>query len=516
MKIRSNHLLNFTNIAAKVLTITLLIIFGISAFKSNNYEVLFIDERMLVDDIYNIWLLDDVFNRFDEVDNILFKNLLIFFIEFAYGGDLRYGRLWSNFFVIFAGPIMFFGDVALITFSRILNISLFFIGNFLLVRYLVKKEYQWIALLAIYSLPSVEYFHRIPKPDTFLILFVALGIKFIIKEEYNKAVFFLAIASFIKINTVVLFGFLGIYILFNLKENKVSFILRSFLISIAALFIVNPILIIPPIKFGSYSLPNFYQIYFQWITSQGSNGEDISLLLSTPEKWLTTLAKFYKLSPSFNLLFLILFMLFTFSGIYIVAKNKDQLSATLIFVSLLYLLFYFLFIERQYTHYLHLPLTLLLLSIFKNLEISKINYFGKVMTFVFLTFVLLGAFSNYERFVAEKTFNANDRYGYTNIDNEIDAIMLVDKIIEEINDIYENNEDLNKNLVYWHPDLFVPRNGITYNELFFVREYWGSKDRPSDALIESDIFVTYTDYENYESESIEKKRIQNIFLYFKK
>ena len=98
MKIRSNHLLNFTNIAAKVLTITLLIIFGISAFKSNNYEVLFIDERMLVDDIYNIWLLDDVFNRFDEVDNILFKNLLIFFIEFAYGGDLRYGRLWSNFF----------------------------------------------------------------------------------------------------------------------------------------------------------------------------------------------------------------------------------------------------------------------------------------------------------------------------------------------------------------------------------------------------------------------------------
>ena len=228
MKIRSNHLLNFTNIAAKVLTITLLIIFGISAFKSNNYEVLFIDERMLVDDIYNIWLLDDVFNRFDEVDNILFKNLLIFFIEFAYGGDLRYGRLWSNFFVIFVGPIMFFGDVALITFSRILNISLFFIGNFLLVRYLVKKEYQWIALLAIYSLPSVEYFHRIPKPDTFLILFVALGIKFIIKEEYNKAVFFLAIASFIKINTVVLFGFLGIYILFNLKENKVSFILRSF------------------------------------------------------------------------------------------------------------------------------------------------------------------------------------------------------------------------------------------------------------------------------------------------
>ena len=38
MKIRSNHLLNFTNIATKVLTITLLIIFGMSAFKSNNMK----------------------------------------------------------------------------------------------------------------------------------------------------------------------------------------------------------------------------------------------------------------------------------------------------------------------------------------------------------------------------------------------------------------------------------------------------------------------------------------------
>ena len=39
--------------------------------------------------------------------------------------------------------------------------------------------------------------------------------------------------------------------------------------------------------------------------------------------------------------------------------------------------------------------------------------------------------------LSQKNFNANDRYGYTNIDNEIDAIMLVDKIIEEINDIYK-------------------------------------------------------------------------------
>lgn len=516
MNIKNYHLINITNNVARVFTFALIFTFIFNAFKSNSYEVLFIDERMLVDDIYNIWLLDDLYNRFENINNNLLKNLLIIFIEFSYGGDLRYGRLWSNFFVIFAGPTMFFGDIALITFSRILNILLFFIGNFFLVKHLVKKDYQWIALLTIYSLPSVEYFHRIPKPDTFLIFFVALALKFIIQEEYYKAVFFLAIASFIKINTVILFGILAIYIFFNLKKNKVSFVFRSFLITLSALFIVNPILIIPPIKLGNLQLPNFYQIYFQWITSQGSNGEEVSLSLSTPEKWLETLTKFYRLSPSLNILFLILFISFVFSGIYIVGKNKDKLSATLIFVSLFYLFFYFLFIERQYTHYLHLPLTLLVLSIFRNINISKSNNSAKIMAFIFIIFVISGAFSNYERFIAEKTFNANDRYGYTNLDNEVDATKLVDNVIGTINNIYKNNKNLNKNLVYWHPDLFLPRNGVTYNESFFVREYWGSKDKPSDALIEADIFVTYTDYQDYDSTSVEKKNIQNIFIYYKK
>ena len=163
----SNHLLNFTNNASRVLTFGILFVFIFNAFKSNNYEVLFIDERMLVDDIYNIWLFDDIFNRFRDISNIYLKNLFIFLTETSYGGDLRYGRLWSNFFVFFAGPATFFGDTAVISFSRILNISLFFFGNYLLVKYLVKKEFRWIALISIYSLPSVEYLHRIPKPDSF-------------------------------------------------------------------------------------------------------------------------------------------------------------------------------------------------------------------------------------------------------------------------------------------------------------------------------------------------------------
>ncbi len=510
----SNHLLNFTNNASRVLTFGILFVFIFNAFKSNNYEVLFIDERMLVDDIYNIWLFDDIFNRFRDISNIYLKNLFIFITETSYGGDLRYGRLWSNFFVFFAGPATFFGDTAVISFARILNISLFFFGNYLLVKYLVKKEFRWIALISIYSLPSVEYLHRFPKPDNFLILFVALGIKHIVEKDYYKAIFFLAVASFIKINTLILFAFLGLYILFEINEGKLKFIIKSSIISLIALLVVNPILIIPPIKIGSFNFPNFYKIYFQWLTSQGSNGENVSLNFSFPRIWIETLTKFYKLQTNLSFVFLFLFILLISIVIYQIVRNKDKLSGTLILVCLFYLLFYFLFIERQYTHYLHLPLTLLVLCFYKNLNFSSLKNYRIVLSIVLVFFISMGIFSNIERFNAEKTFNANYRYGYTNIDNENDAILLVNNILFEIRNIYSNNETLKKELVYWHPDLFVPRNGVTYNDSFFVREYWGSKDYPSDALSEADIFVTYTDYQLLDS--IEKLKIENIYIYYNK
>ena len=51
---------------------------------------------MLIDDIYNLWLLEDLYGRFINISNPILKNILIIFIELAYGGDLRYGRLWST------------------------------------------------------------------------------------------------------------------------------------------------------------------------------------------------------------------------------------------------------------------------------------------------------------------------------------------------------------------------------------------------------------------------------------
>ena len=89
-------------------------------------EVLFIDERILIDDIYNVWLVEDLYGRFENISNTFLKNILIIFIEMAYGGDLRYGRLWSNVFIIFIGPFTYISDTLVITASRVLNSILFF------------------------------------------------------------------------------------------------------------------------------------------------------------------------------------------------------------------------------------------------------------------------------------------------------------------------------------------------------------------------------------------------------
>ena len=122
----SNSLLKYMNYSFRAFSISLFLFYFFNSFQSNIYEVLFIDERMLIDDIYNIWLLEDLYGRFSNISNPILKNILIVFIELAYGGDLRYGRLWSNIFTLFVGPFSLISDNFVIIISRVFNASLFF------------------------------------------------------------------------------------------------------------------------------------------------------------------------------------------------------------------------------------------------------------------------------------------------------------------------------------------------------------------------------------------------------
>ena len=231
------------------------------AFFINNYEVLFIDERIIINDIYNVWNLDNEFNRYSSIENNFFKNLLLVFTEFSYGGDLRYGRIWSNIFIILLGPISFFGDQALITSVRIFTISIYFISINLLINFFLDKEYRWIYNLIFYSIPGVFYFNTSPKPDIFVILFIAFAIKLLLREQYFKSIILLGIATGVKIVGIFPLIFLTLYLFINKKlALNPKNIIKSLASSWAGLVIANPILIIPQL------MSAIFQTFIQYIT----------------------------------------------------------------------------------------------------------------------------------------------------------------------------------------------------------------------------------------------------------
>ena len=504
---------NYINSIFKILTFIILGFYTYNSFIQAKYEILFIDERLLIDDIYNFWLVDDIFNRFTNLEDSFLKSILIISTELAYGGDLRYGRLWSNFFTLAIGYFSLVNDSFLIIASRLLNTLIYFYANFLIVKYLVDKKYFWICLFSIYSLPGVELLHRITKPETMSLLFLAFAFLFTVKEKSYKAIFCLATATFIKINFIFIFICFLFYFL-NLESlNRLRFIVKSSLITLFALIVVNPILIIPPVKIGSIEFPNFYKIYFGWLSSESQSGNNIQFNLNTFSQWKETISNFYLRSNNFDFILVLITISFIFL-IFNILKNKNPIFYVLLCSAVSYFLFYLFLIERQFIWYLTLPFTLYLLMWFE--VIAKTKHFlvrGSILSFIIIL-SLFGSVSNFSNSIEQKKFAANSRYGYVGIESVNDAVSQISRVHSTIETIYIQNDHLTTNIIYWHPDLFIPRNKVTYDSFYYVREYWGSKDSPLSALDNADMFVTYTNYG--EGVDYEVYQIENLYIYFKK
>lgn len=496
---------------SRIYLLIIVLIYIIYSFRISEYVTLFIDEKLLIDDIYNIWLFDDQFNTFNSVDSNFLKNILIFIKEFSYGGDLRYGRLWSNYFTIIVGVFALFDDQILIISTRILNVLTYLLANVLLVKALVPKKYFWIALLSLYSIPGVEMLNRIPKTETLSLLFISFGFLNLNKKKYYKSIFYFGIATFIKINSAILFIFISIYFFYITDEKKWKFSIKAFLTGISSLLLVNPILIIPPINIGAFKVPNFYKIYLNWLTTQSSNGDSIVFSFQNFTRWGKSLNAFYLLRTNIQI-FIILLLLCFVVLFFKVIKNKNHMDILIFFVVFSYLIFYLFYIERQYMWYLVLPFSLFLILLFRNLN-HNLDSAKKLLLYSFLIINLLGAQSNSFIFIEQKKFRANGDYGYQGIDSPVVAEKQIQKIIQIIENIYKNNNQLNNNLVYWNPNLFMPRNHVTYESFFYIREYWGNKDSPLYALEDSDIFVTYTKYDKIENVSV--YQFENIYIYVK-
>tara|TARA_A100001015_G_scaffold49707_1_gene54840 strand:- start:751 stop:1077 length:327 start_codon:yes stop_codon:yes gene_type:complete len=96
----------------------------------------------------------------------------------------------------------------------------------------------------------------------------------------------------------------------------------------------------------------------------------------------------------------------------------------------------------------------------------------------------------------------------TSISKEISSINMV---VDRLEDLYENKET-EFNVVYWDPSIGMPRNNVTYQGQFDVRENWEGHDL--DYILEfSDFYVTKNDL-NFDKYN--KFTEKDYFIYTKK
>ena len=160
-----------------------------------------------------------------------------------------------------------------------------------------------------------------------------------------------------------------------------------------------------------------------------------------------------------------------------------------------------------------MPLTLYLLIWFEVIDKTR-HYLVRVTVLSFIIiFSLFGFVSNISNSIEQKKFTANSRIGYVGIESVDDVVSQINRVHSVIETLYVQNDHLTSNIIYWHPDLFIPRNKVTYDSFYYVREYWGSKDSPLSALENADMFVTYTNYGI--GVDYEVFQIENLYIYFK-
>ena len=166
------------------------------------------------------------------------------------------------------------------------------------------------------------------------------------------------------------------------------------------------------------------------------------------------------------------------------------------------------FIERQFIWYLTVPVLFLTITVFRKIDMKK--KLDKIFSLNLILLLILGNLSNIQVHNENKSFQANYKLGYQQIENKDSAINLVNEIVKQIEIIYSEEDSKDKNIVYWNPNLFIPRNKVTYLSNFEVREYWGSENLEK-ILNEADFYVTNTDLY---LDNVNKIKINNFYIFF--
>jgi len=191
-----SKLIEKNNTIFNIILISVLMIYGYFYFfaltdLSEKAYWLFMDERISYDGIFNIY------------HPISFQG---FFDAVAFGGDLRYGRIFWNINALISYiPHLIFGEQGQIIATRFAQMVFLFIAYYILLKTFVENRYhQLIAFIVLITLPNTAYFIIEPKPEPMQLFFLSLFLMYAFKNNWRIKLYIilLGIALGLKISLI--------------------------------------------------------------------------------------------------------------------------------------------------------------------------------------------------------------------------------------------------------------------------------------------------------------------------
>ena len=487
-----NKTLKYISYLSLIIISFLLILNLKNIFFKLDYIYLHVDERQLIDDIYNVFFLNDEFNRFIRIENNFFRNVLILISELIIGGNLDYGRLWNNIFVLICAPFFLFSNTAPIIVERIVVILLLYSSIYYFGKNFISKKIQNVFILFCFSIPGIFVVFDPPKPDVLILLTLFIGFRYLINDKNLRVGFmFLGISIGIKLTSLLPALILGVYLIYPLKKiNTIKKILNSIMYTFVGILIAQPALLIP------------YPPIFKRIISQvkaavlyDQKGLD-SALLSSFSDWIGSIEYFYSINGYILVVFFALLIFELVNNF----RNRINLEESYFLLTFCLLtLFHMLFISRVWIYYLLIPFLFLNCYFFLILPKDK----SKLTKFIFSFYVIVS--------ISGLMTNINSQFNYGFVEN-VSWTNNLNKSIEFIYYKYsEENTSYKYKLVYWDTDYYFPKKSLTYESDFRVLENW-EKDTKLDPLNTNvDFIVTREQFDITNNYKVEKIGDLNIY-----
>jgi hypothetical protein len=375
--------------------------------------------------------------------------------------------------------------------GRIVQLGIFFFAVLYLSRNFLEQKYQFIFVLLSMGLPGAYYIFQNPKPDSLAILFLAFGLKKVLKDEnYNKGFFLLGISIGAKIITLIPAFILGVYLIYPLKKlTTIKSISKVVVGTILGIFIAQPALFLP--------LPRVYSKIFSAIKSSSTYGQGSFFKIDTINymNWVNELSNELNISSIvFTVIFIASFIIMSLNFF----RNLNLLDNYFLVASTVMIIFITFNVERTWNYYLYIPFLFYLIYIVRSLHQRQVLALTFCITIIYIS--IGGLFVHNEKAI-------NSAFTINNLQEESFT-----GAIRYLDDNYELR-DYEFKKAYWDSDYYFPGKNIDYFTDFQVIENW-EREKEEDPLFDTVDFIVTKSLFTVKSD-IKVSQFGELFVYEK-